>query len=339
MSSTLHFATPNFYQICSACTCLSSESARETQTFVPIPIVIHLLLSIEGHLSSRESIEQHQLVVALTNIPSALARKHLACRTIQSISQNCGSSCFILKSTECQGNGSKNMQVRALSLDQRTSMTVHNLVAACDALSAITIHSSSVGRSRFDVYVARIERSLSQSRPLQSRDTCRPCNFISKAWTHSRHLLRDVDQYTFPLSACRVDSLDQFQLNSLAKTASLLGHHHFHLIEDSNESTTSSSLEHFGRRMKCYPHLSQRKFTPLKIISISLIIILLAGCVPVKVWASCVKTKLFLFPLRERPSAVDFDTWFDSALMYSNRSHISSNQTFVLSFQPNSCTT
>ena len=133
-----------------------------------------------------------------------------------------------------------------LSLDQRTSTTVHHLFVACDTVLIITIHSSSVGRSTFDVFVARIERSSSQSRPLQSQDTCRPCNFISKAWTHSRHLLRDVDQYTFPLSACRVDSLDQIQLNSLAKTASLLGHHHFHLIEDSKEST-SSFLEHFGR--------------------------------------------------------------------------------------------
>ena len=133
-------------------------------------------------------------------------------------------------------------------LDQRTSTTVHHLFVACDTVLIITIHSSSVGRSTFDVFVARIERSSSQSRPLQSQDTCRPCNFISKAWTHSRHLLRDVDQYTFPLSACRVDSLDQIQLNSLAKTASLLGHHHFHLIEDSKRST-SSSLEHVGHRM------------------------------------------------------------------------------------------
>ena len=65
-SFTLQLQT--FIKICSACTCLSSEPARETQTlyqfqllstFVPIPIGIHLLLSIEGRLSSRESIEQH----------------------------------------------------------------------------------------------------------------------------------------------------------------------------------------------------------------------------------------------------------------------------------------
>ena len=89
-------------------------------------------------------------------------------------------------------------------LDQRTSTTVHYLFVACDTVLIITIHSSSIGRSTFDVFVARIERSSSQSRPLQSQDTCRPCNFISKAWTHSRHLLRDVDHLTFPLSACRV---------------------------------------------------------------------------------------------------------------------------------------
>ena len=140
---------------------------------------------------------------------------------------------FILKSTECQGNDAKNMQVRAFPSTREhsrqfmiyrrlwRSVDNHNLLALCwlphvrclcrtDRTELITIQTSSI----------------------QSRDTYWPCNFILKAWTHSRHLLRDVDQYTFPLSACRVDSLDQFQLNSLAKTASLLGHHHFYLIED-----------------------------------------------------------------------------------------------------------